>query len=587
VCRAEENTPQAQDLPDAKRSPTQQHDEFLSAESAGEALSLEKSVQPVSARPSAEPQPQNVADDKDKKDEAPKPDGKDKDAKADSKDAKVEKKDAKEEPKKELTAEEKAAADKKAAEAAKAEAEAAKVPPPPEPTAEQIAKRREDAQKYMSLGEKFFSFPVTGSLYTRYRLRSGPSDKDQDIYQFLSMDVGDKERNMATGHVDTRMSADLAGKAGKKADLFTELVDTYDNHAVNARLYSAYVDFNKIPEVEVLRAGRQFSYDTPEILQFDGVRLDTKPLLCRNDLKFSFYGGHAVHEFESSQNGDDLYGAAVEARPWQSARMRMDWTHSDDLLEFKHSLPPEQLVVKTEHTTRQDDLFSWSMWQTIRNPNIRLYGRFSVLDGEARDALARIVYDKPDWQLQVSSTYRAWFEKRDLQATEFDTYFQTLRGQEPYQNGNLIVSKGWNDYFWMEGGAVVRRLTHPDEQKAFNRDFERYYFTGQIRDLPIKGLVYSLTAARWEGEGRAPDSTQFGGDITYSWKKEFQSSIGTDYALYKYDLFTNTERDEVRTWYAKQRWRPNRWACLDVQYEHEKSRGNDYDTLSVTFRFTF
>jgi hypothetical protein len=139
----------------------------------------------------------------------------------------------------------------------------------------------------------------------------------------------------------------------------------------------------------------------------------------------------------------------------------------------------------------------------------------------------------------------------------------------------------------MEAGAWMRRLLNDSNTGAFNREFERYYSTFQIRDLPLKGLSYSVTGSWWEGRGQGLDTGQVGADVSYKWKKEFESSIGTDYALYKYDLFTNSERDKVRTYYVKQRWRPKRWATLDVNFEHERSRSDTFNTLTVMFRFTF
>ena len=474
-------------------------------------------------------------------------------------------------------------------EAAGDKAQAEQVPPAPVPSAEELAKRRARAADLQSLGEKFFKFPVTGSLYTRYRFRNGAGDHDQEIYDFLSMDFGDKGRQPITGHFDARAAADLDGRhTGAKADVFSGLVDTY-NQPITAKLYSAYADFNRVPGLEFLRAGRQFNYDVSEVVQFDGLRLDTKPWFAEHETVFSVYGGLPVHQDQGSPRGDDLVGASVEGKPWKSMRMRLDYIHVDDNLSGERFNFQQAAFfgLDTGNGYRHNDLLSLSAWQTFHKPDLRLQGRFSVLDGEPRDALARVAYNKSEDQLQVSATYRAWFERQGRLATEFDTFFDTLAGQEPYHHGSLVVTKGWNEYFWMEAGAWVRRLLNDSNTAAFNREFERYYSTFQIRDLPIKGFTYGVTGSWWEGHGQTPDTGQVGGDVTYSWKKEFQSSIGTDYALYKYDLFTNTEHDRVRTYYVKQRWRPKRWATLDVNFEHERARSDTFNTLTVSFRFTF
>ncbi|MGD0088908.1 MAG: hypothetical protein ABSE73_03230, partial [Planctomycetota bacterium] len=307
------------------------------------------------------------------------------------------------------------------AEAGDGKASAEVIPPPPEPTAEELTKRREHAADFQSLGEKFFGFPVTGSLYTRYRFREGAGFQDQDIYEFLSMDLGEKNRQAITGHFDARVANDLNGRhTGAKADVFSGLVDTYQGPA-DAMLYSAYADFNRIPGVDFLRAGRQFNYDTTEVVQFDGLRLDTKPWFAEHETVFSFYGGLPVHQDEHSQRGDDLAGTAVEGKPWNSMRMRLDYIHVDDNLsgETSNSQEVSSLGQNTGAGNQHNDLLALSLWQTFQKPDVRVQGRFSTLDGEPREGLARVFYNKPDDKLQVSATYQAWFELQGRLATEF------------------------------------------------------------------------------------------------------------------------------------------------------------------------
>jgi len=478
---------------------------------------------------------------------------------------------------------------KDSADAPKAD-EAEVIPPPPQPTEEQLAKRRERAIPYQTLGEQFFQFPVTGSLASRYRFRNGPGESDSDIYELLTLDVGDKERQPITGHLDARVAADFTprNKNGVQSDIFTGLVDTYSS-AVDTQLYSAYADFNKLKGLELLRVGRQFTYDTPEILEFDGVRVDTDSWCGANELKFSFYGGASVHTYESSAKGDTLAGAAVEAKPWNQARLRLDYVHADDNFSDQGTQSTDLVdqSLHPTHSTRHDDVVSLSFWQTLRSPNLQLQAEVSQIDGKARDAMLRTLYNNEDSRLQVSSSYQAWFRQDARLTTEFDYFFDTLAGEEPYHNANLSVNKGWTDNFWTEGGVTLRRLMQGAQAQIFNHEFDDYYATLQLRDLPVKGLTFSVTGSRWDGKGEAPNTNELGGEIAYACKRKFQSAIGTDYSLYKYDLFTSKEDDQVRTYYLKQRWRPTPWASLDVKFEHEISLYTKFNTATVSFRFDF
>ena len=472
---------------------------------------------------------------------------------------------------------------------AKAEVVEEVIPPPPVPTADDLEKRKARALDFESLGEKLFGYPVTGTSVTRFRARRGAGDHDEDLYEFVSMDFGDKDRQSATEHFDLRYDADLSGRrTGSKADVFSGIVDTYSS-ARDLELYSAYTDFHKIPGVEFLRAGRQWNYDTSEVLPFDGVRLDTAPVLGEHELKLSFYGGVPVYSFALVPNGGSMGGAAVEGRPWKSMRMRLDFTHIDEdySQDHKDTLDPLPNSLNPGTGYLHNDLASFSLWQVFQKPNVQLQARMSELDGRARDGFARAVYNKSELNLQVIGSYNVWFNQQPRLVNQYDMFFDTLAGQEPYQNASLVVSKGWTDNVWTEGGAVIRRLTHSGTETTFNHEFDRYYASLQLRDLLLKGLMFSVTGSRWDGRGQSPASDELGGEISYKAGKRFQTSAGTDYALYKYDLFLGNELDQVRTYYLKQRWKPTRWTALDVNYEREHSQKRSFDTWTVTFRIDF
>lgn len=463
------------------------------------------------------------------------------------------------------------------------------IPPPPEPSAEEIAKRKERAAEYQTLGEKFFDFPVTGSILNRYRMRTGGGDRDDDLSQFVTMDIGDPTRHLATAHIDARVNEDLNRHGtGTRSDLFTDLLDTY-NSPVNARVYSAYVDFNKVPGLERMRVGRQWEYDTPEILQFDGLRFDTKPLECAKNLQFSLYGGVPIHHFEPSAEGDWLAGFAAEAQPWKGGKLRFDYIHIDDDLSDFNAKSTDPLIQSLFLNTglRRDDLCSLSFWQKFKSPDVRVNGHFSIIDGEARDAQIRTTYANNAQRLQVSGSYSIWWAPQTELVTEFDPYFETLRGLKPYNTGNLVVSKGWCEWLWMDVNATSRRLIENNSEAQFNREFNRYMFTLQTRDALKKGLKLSVTASRWEGMGHAPDTTQVGGEVSYEWKKHLETSAGSDYALYKYDFFNQVEHDQVRSYYFRQRWKPARWAKMDAKYEFEQAQKINYHTFTLQFRFDF
>jgi hypothetical protein len=178
-----------------------------------------------------------------------------------------------------------------------------------------------------------------------------------------------------------------------------------------------------------------------------------------------------------------------------------------------------------------------------------------------------------------------------------------------YHQGDIRLNKEWWDCFSTEAGVTVRRVPGNDKpvreeaiSGLFNREWDRYHLTLDAHNLPVKGLSASVTGSFWNGLGHGSSTAQATGDISYDWNKELRTSMGTDFALYRYDmplehLSTSNvppdfweyavERDKVRTYYVRQRWRPTRWALLEAGYELEHSRTSRFHTIMATFRFSF
>jgi hypothetical protein len=88
----------------------------------------------------------------------------------------------------------------------------------------------------------------------------------------------------------------------------------------------------------------------------------------------------------------------------------------------------------------------------------------------------------------------------------------------------------------------------------------------------------------WDSD--SSDITTGGLELAKHWSKVLDAGLGSSYALYKYDLFSNQERDDVRTYYAMLRYKSgSRWT-VDVRYEYEDD-DQSFQTLrtGATWRF--
>jgi hypothetical protein len=137
----------------------------------------------------------------------------------------------------------------------------------------------------------------------------------------------------------------------------------------------------------------------------------------------------------------------------------------------------------------------------------------------------------------------------------------------------------------LELGFDVRRDSDDGNIGEFNRDWERYYATATLIDVLNDGLTLALTADQWDGDDRDIGAWAFAAtqEIDAAW----EVSAGTYFSLYKYDLNLNTERDDVRTFYARARWRKSERLSFDVLYDYEDDDFDEYHVLSGAAVWSF
>ena len=409
-------------------------------------------------------------------------------------------------------------------------------------------------------------FPVHGSLSSAYRARWNGDEDDHDLFEVLSLDLGDRTRHEWTGHVMARANADLDGGEGEPSAFF-DLDDTYDGD-VTLRLYDAWAERRDLGPLARLRLGRQTIWDTPRFAWFDGASAETEPF-GRRALSFGLYGGVPVHVFESSPEGDLLAGAFAQARPWRGGRVRLDWMHADD---------------ETSLGDESNDLARATVWQSFGR-RLRAEAWYTGLEQDGRDYAARVFWSKPEDDVSIRI---AWFELLSTQthyATEFDPFFTTLFEQYPYRQAQLLASKGFGDHVDVQTGIDVRRVDDDEDVGPFNRDFERAYATVGLTDSLPAGLDLALTGESWDGGGN--DVRTWGLDLSRRFGKGSLASLGSYYSLYKTDAFSFEEREHVRTWYARVRWRRSKSTTWDLRYELEDLDDETFHTVraGLTWRF--
>ncbi|MBL8804063.1 MAG: hypothetical protein JNN27_18815 [Planctomycetes bacterium] len=412
------------------------------------------------------------------------------------------------------------------------------------------------------------SFPIHGSLNTRYRVRSGAGAGDQDLYQSLLLDVGDRKRDGYSAHVMATLFADLDGRRDRDDQfVFPSLADTF-NEPVQPLLYQAYVDIDKPPLVNELRVGRQFDYFTPEFAHFDGVRAATAPVGA-SKLVGGVYGGVPVRLYDATESSDSIFGLWGEAQPWSGGRARVDWMHVDDDDRFG---------------VNSNDLLGATLWQRI-SASTRVDARYTRLENEDRDVRLRANWDDAELDARLQVSFYQLLETQRNFANEFDPLFSVLQEWFPFAQYRVQGSKGLGEDLRVDASLDFRRVADDADEGPFNRNFERQSLSLIALDVLAKGLTFTLTADLWNSDGR--DIQTWGVDATRDLRDGLRWSLGSNYALYRYDLFSNSERDNVRVWYARLRRDIGRWGVVDLRYDLENFDGETYHVVlaGVTWRF--
>lgn len=403
---------------------------------------------------------------------------------------------------------------------------------------------------------------LRGQLRSRFVFRATGDDEDSDLIETLSLDAGHAATDRITAHLMGRLSWDMDGSS----ESFASINDSYGDR-VDGLLYDAWVDIHRVGGLSLLRLGRQSTIDTPIYAYFDGGHVASEEFGSLK-LQVGGYVGVSTHLYEASHSGDLTSGLYAQVRPWTGGRLRLDWMHLED---------------ERRLGTYDDDVLGAAFWQHVCR-EVRLESKYSSVGGESRDAQARLNWTSPEYGAFVQGSFYTLFKPQGDLVLEADPYFQQLNELFPYDQWSILAAKDLCKSVRLQLATDLRRVQDAGDIGFYNRDYDHYYATASLFEFGVKGLRLSATCDLWDSTGQ--DITSFGGDASYE-MGETTVSGGTYYSLYKFDLFSNSERDHVRTWFLRLRHKASASMTFDGDYEYEDNDFDQYNRfrLGVTWRF--
>jgi hypothetical protein len=399
----------------------------------------------------------------------------------------------------------------------------------------------------------------------KYRYRWTGGDSDTDLYEFLTAGWGDPDRTPVSFSVSARFAEDLDGNrkvSGYYA--FNSLDDTYQANST-ARLYTAYVDFNRLLPGTQVRGGRQVLEEFPEAVPMDGglVRAGGEGWL-----RCGGFGGVPVNLFESPTQGDSMYGGWAEVHPWSRGLARVEYLHLRDQNVF--GLFDDDLVGVVAEQGLGAFLF---------------HARYTNLEHQDRDVTGRLTGRFPEAGLVIDGQVTYLFERIEALSYALDPYALFLMDLEPYVQWTARASQDLGSLFGVDLSVSQRKLVRGAGEATYNHEFVHATASPRLNDWPVPGLSISVSADYWRSTGN--DYWTAGADLSLKLHPLVTLGAGTGYALYSIDSLTGEERDRVRSVYATLRWKVPPASFLEIRVSLEDTPRETFHSLEVGVRHAF
>jgi hypothetical protein len=416
-------------------------------------------------------------------------------------------------------------------------------------------------------------FSFSGNLSNRYKFRTTGDISDHDLETLLTMDFGDRYEDRFSGAFQAGGIFDLDGN--DEDSTFSSVYDTFSGSAVG-RLYYAYFDAKDLGPIAELRVGRQHRYEI-EPLYYDGLTLEFEPF---SRLTFSAFGGVPVHLFENMigfDPGDWLAGTALQWNPFVSFQARFDYVHLKDKLTGFRVAAGDQ----------EDDVFGVTLWWAV-DRHAELLARFTSFSDQVRDAkfTGTLIFPEQDWSFRFH--FFRLLEGYDVRVIDYDA-FGVAGTYEPYTELSFSASKGWNN-FVLDGGFAIRFLGSEQTDSPFNHGYERVYLAFSLFDVPVEGFSLTATGDYYHGEDNVLKNNVFGGSLDLAqefFNKRMKISGGTAFYLYRFNLYSGNESNNVQVYFANLRGKIIDDLEARVGYEFEDNDFNGFHSVDARLIWSF
>jgi hypothetical protein len=432
--------------------------------------------------------------------------------------------------------------------------------------------------------ESDLGIEIDGYARQTFKWRASGSERDLDSYTDLVADVVVPGDLTIRGRLNGRLVTDLLENQ-EADDRLRDYWDSQDGD-FHSRLYEAYVVVEDLMKGRATAwAGRQF-IDEGNWFHFDGLRVDVGLDEIHRGLEATGLIGVPVTFDEENRSGNWIGGFVLRGKPSRETTLRFEYYHvSEEIEGFNDPVTaPYHQPVAIPDERIEDDLLGLSAWHRFGKA-IRLYGRFSLLNGDANELHLRGRWTSEDGVWTGVLEYFQMFERLHSVTNDLSPGTPMLGVYEPYTRIGGRVDCRPDDHWLLQVGYSHRVLEDDDDEGTFNHEYDHTFGSVSALGVIDPRLDLTLTANAYASD--LNDQVAAGGHADFRAGDTLTLSGGVDYALFKYDWFQDTEREDVWTYSLGGRWRYSKTLDFRARLTVDDDRFHTFTTfrLSATVRF--
>lgn len=392
----------------------------------------------------------------------------------------------------------------------------------------------------------------------RFRTTAAPDQAAQDLR--LSLDVSGADRS---GHFLGTATLGLFWNVRRDIEPGTTdaMGTVFDGRQPFFDVYQLSAEYRGAALLREARVGRQTA-EHGRPATFDGASLLLRPVPA---LSLFAFGGRSAHFFEVGAHPWDDWMASVGAgyRPFSTLRVEVDYRL---LLEVAQ----DRTLASTPVVAHSWGLSAW--WRAHEAVWARLTLR--GLDQKFAEASvsAHAFFAGPglgvDGRVRLQPVTLSELDEQD------NPFFLTLGPSLPHVRWSLDLSRvfpltrgSWEAHLGWNGRQLLGGA-----ESAFNRNSNRVFVMGAVRDVGLTGLTVQLSLERLT-DSAIPLVGQgiftVNGSAAYQ-RDRVRGELGAQYYRYQYDYYRDVEElADVRVVFAEVRVKLLSWLSVRGRYQLE------------------